>query len=138
MRHGPARRRLSQLLDGTLPPALEQAVRGHAARCGRCTRQLAELELCDGLVARLPLGVVPLVVPSYGDRRLERLARWGAPPSPHSRLWLGLEGVAVAAAAAALAGVVALASTNRWMPEPEPAPSGLTQVAYVMPAGAPY
>jgi len=97
-----------------------------------------ELELCDRLVGRLPLGVVPRVVPSYGERRLERLARWGAPPPPYSRLWLGLEGVAVAAAAAALAGVVALAGTSRWIPGPEPAPSGLTQVAYVMPAGGPY
>lgn len=138
MRHGPARRCLSQLLDGTLPPAVEQAVRSHAARCGRCSRQLAELALCDRLVARLPLAVVPLAVPSSGERRLERLARWGAPTPPYSRLWLGLEGVAVAAAAAALAGVVALAGTSRWLPGPEPAPSGLTQVAYVMPAGGPY
>jgi anti-sigma factor RsiW len=138
MRHGAARRRLSQVLDGTLPRALEQAVRGHVAHCGRCSRRLAELELCDRLVARLPLAVVPLAVPSYGERRLEGLARWGAPPPPYSRLWLGLEGVAVAAAAAALAGVVVLAGTSRWIPGPEPAPSGLTQVAYVMPAGAPY
>ena len=135
MRHGSARRRLSQLLDGTLPPALEQAVRSHAAHCGPCGRQLAELELCDRLVADLPLGVVPLGAPKYGELRLERLARWGAPPA-HPRRWL--EGVAVAAAAAALAGVVAIAGATRWVPAPEVAPSGLTQVAYVMPAGGPY
>jgi anti-sigma factor RsiW len=136
MRHGPARRRLSQVLDGTLPPALEQAVRSHAAQCGRCGRRLAELELCDRLVAGLPLGVLPLAAPVYGERRLERLARWGAPP-PEPRRWLGLEGLAVATAAAALAGVVAIGAT-RWAPVPDVTPAGVTQVAYVMPAGGPY
>jgi Putative zinc-finger len=135
MRHGAARRLLTQLLDGTLPPALEQAVRGHAAHCARCQRALAELELCERLVARLPLGVVPLVSLASGERRLRGLARWGA-PRPGQR-WTGLEGFAMAAMAAALAGVVAFAGTNRWVLAPEPVSAGLTQVAYVMPGGQP-
>jgi anti-sigma factor RsiW len=141
MRHASARRHLPELLDGTLPPEIERSVREHAALCGRCRRRLEELELCDRLVARLPLAVVPLAVaPAAGEPRLERLARWGAPPPHprHSPLRAGFESLAVVAAAAALAGVVAIAGVNRWVPAPEPAPSGLTQVAYVMPAGGPY
>ena len=140
MRHASARRHIPELLDGTLPPALERAVRDHAELCGRCSQHLAELELCDRLVARLPLAVVPIAMPASGEPRLERLARWGAPPPHprHSPLRAGLESLAMVSAAAALAGVVAIAGMNRWVPAPEPAPSGLTQVAYVMPAGGPY
>lgn len=141
MRHASARRHLPELLDGTLPPAFEQAVREHAARCAGCRRRLAELELCDRLVASLPLAVVPLaIVPAAGEPRLERLARWGAPPPhpPRSPLRAGLESLAVVAAAAAVAGVVAIAGMNRWLPSPEPTSSGLAQVAYVMPSGGRY
>jgi hypothetical protein len=143
MRHASARRHLPELLDGTLPFALERSVREHAALCGRCRRHLEELELCDRLVARLPLAVVPLAVTpaaAGSQPRLERLARWGAPPPHprHSPLRAGLESLAMVSAAAALAGVVAIAGMNRWVPAPEPAPSALIQVAYVMPAGAPY
>jgi anti-sigma factor RsiW len=140
MRHAAARRHLPQLLDGTLAPARERAVREHAALCGRCRRHLQELELCDRLVARLPLAVLPIAVPTSGEPRLERLARWGAPPPHprHSPLRAGLESLAMVSAAAALAGVVAIAGMNRWVPAPEPPPSGLIQVAYVMPAGSRY
>ncbi len=137
MRHGAARRLLPQGFDQTLPPAVEQALRAHTAGCVRCTRHLAELELCDRLVAHLPLAVVPLVVPAAGDQRLERLARWAfLRPSPQRVL--ALEGFAMAAAAAALAGVVALAGATRWLPAPTPSSAGVTQVAYVMPGGGPY
>jgi anti-sigma factor RsiW len=136
VRHHSAQRRLAQLLDRTLPPALDQAVRGHAAGCGRCARRLAELELCERLVASLPLAVVPLATPHASERRLERLARWGA-PAPSLRWWLGLEGCAVAAAGV-LVGVIALAGVNHWVPAPEPTPSGLTQVAFVTPGRGAY
>ena len=137
MRHGAARRLLPQRFDRTLPPALEQALRTHTARCERCRRHLTELELCDRLVAHLPLAVVPLVVPAAGDQRLERLARWAfLRPSPQRVL--ALEGFAMAAAAAALAGVVVLAGVTGWLPAPAPASAGLIQVAYVMPGGGPY
>lgn len=133
MRHRSARHRLAQVLDGTLPPALEQTVRGHVRGCATCARHLAELELCDRLVASLPLAVVPR---GLSERRLERLARWGA-PAPSLLRWPGLEGVAVAAAAAALVAVIALGA-SRWVPSPAPAPAGLTQVAFVTPAGGTY
>jgi putative zinc finger protein len=132
MRHGAARRLLPQRFDRTLSPALEQALGEHVARCERCRRHRAELELCERLVTRLPLAVVPLVVAAAGDQRLERLARWAfLRPSPQRGR--ALEGFAMAAAAATLAGVVALAGATRWLPAPAPASSSLTQVAYVMP-----
>jgi anti-sigma factor RsiW len=119
---------LPDLLDRSLPPAREAAVRAHAERCGRCRRRLAELELCDRLVARLPLGVIPLTA---GDERLAGLARWAFVRAPRRRV--GLEGLAVTAAAAALAGIVTLAGTARWTPGPEDAAPSVIQVAYVMP-----
>jgi anti-sigma factor RsiW len=136
MRHEAARRHLPELLDGTLPDAVEQAVRAHAAGCARCSRHLAQLELCQRLVARLPLAVLPLAAAGASERRLVRLARW-AGPEPRPQRNLGIESLAMAAAAAALAGVVALVGLRPWMPAPDPGPSGLTQVAYVMPAGFP-
>jgi anti-sigma factor RsiW len=135
MRHRLARRHLPDLVDGTLPPALADAVREHTAACARCERHLAELALCDRLVAALPIGVAAFAAPA-ADRRLYRLARW-APPLRVSRGRERLEGLAMAAAAAALAGVVALAGVSHWLPAPEPASSGTIQVAYVMPAGGP-
>jgi anti-sigma factor RsiW len=135
MRHRLARRRLPELLDGTLAPAVADAVREHAAACARCERQLAELALCERLVAALPIGAAAFAAPA-ADRRLRRLARW-APPQPISRGRDRLEGLAMAAAAAALAGVIALAGMSRWLPAPGPDTSGLTQVAYVMPSGGP-
>ena len=134
MRHRAAWRALPQLLDATLEPACERAARAHLARCTRCARRLAELELCDDLVAELPLGVVPLVMSAAGERRLAGLARWAFRPPAVPSPWAPLDGLAVAAAAAALAGVVALVGAQSWLPAPEPVPSGITQVAYVMPA----
>jgi anti-sigma factor RsiW len=132
VRHAHAKRLLSELLDGTLEPAREQAVRGHALACARCSRRLAEYELCDELVSQLPLAVVPLAVSASGELRLRRLARWAFPRAePHP--WLGLEGFAAALAAAALAGVVALGGTRSWVPPAKPMPPTLTQVAFVMP-----
>jgi anti-sigma factor RsiW len=135
IRHRLARRHLPDLVDGTLPAGAADAVREHAAACARCERQLAELVLCDRLVAALPIGVAPFAAHA-ADRRLRRLASW-APPQPESRTRDGVEGLAMIAAAAALAGVVALAGVRHWLPAPGPAASGLIQVAYVMPASAP-
>jgi hypothetical protein len=133
MRHRAARRLLPEALDRTLPHALQRALDAHVERCERCRRHRAELELCDELVARLPLAVA---VPAAGDQRLERLARWAfLRPSPQRVV--GLEGFAMAAAAAALAGVVVLAGVGRWVPDSPPAAAAITQVAYVMPAGGP-
>jgi anti-sigma factor RsiW len=137
MRHRAAWRQLPALLDGALAPALEEAVRGHAAGCARCARRLAEYEWCDELVGQLPLSVVPLEVSASGERRLRGLARWTVPhaaPPPH----YGLQGLAAAAAAAVLVGVVTLGGTWRWVPPAEPAPTSLTQLAYVVPTGRTY
>ncbi len=133
MRHGAARHRLPQLFDDILSPATERDVRAHAHECVRCRRELADFELCDTLVARLPLAVLPLAQPAAGERRLERLARWTLPrPAARARgRWRALEGVAAAAAAGLFAGMVAFAGAARWVPVPAPTPSSLTQVAYV-------
>jgi len=130
MRHRVAKSLLPQLLDRTLPGPLELAVRTHAGRCGRCSRRLAEFELCDQLVARLPFGVVPFA----GEERLTGLARWALEPPSLARE--RLEGLALAAAAAALAGVVALAGTSQWVPNAEKTTSAVTQVAFVIPGPA--
>lgn len=132
MRHRSARRFLPQLLDGTLSVTIELGVRGHARSCGRCQRDLADFELCERLVARLPLGIIPLSETAAGERRLVGLASW-AFPRPARRRWLALEGFAAAVAAGALAGVVALAGAASWLPRPAPAPGGYAQIAYVMP-----
>jgi anti-sigma factor RsiW len=134
MRHRLARRHLPDLVDGSLPSALAEAVREHAAACARCERHLEQLERCERLVAALPLGVAALAAP-VANRRLYRLARW-APPLPVSRSRDRIEGLAMVAAAATFAGIVALAGVSRWLPAPGPASSGVVQVAYVMPSSA--
>ncbi len=135
MRHGAARRLLPQLFDETLSPAGERGVRAHARECVRCRQDLAEFELCDGLVARLPLAVIPLREPAAGERRLECLARWTRPQPAAPSRWIVLEGVAAAAAAGLLAGMVVLAGAARWLPAPAPTSSSPTQLAFVT-AGA--
>lgn len=134
MRHRAAMRLVPQLLDHTLPGPLELLVREHAEHCQRCSRRLAEFELCDRLVAQLPLGVMRFTASASGEERLAGLARWG--PERRSRLREPLEGLAVVAAAAALAGVVALAGTAQWVPSAEKTGAGVIQVAYVIPGTA--
>jgi anti-sigma factor RsiW len=137
MRHRSARRLLPQLLDGTLPSASERGVREHAACCGRCRRDLADFELCDQLVTRLPHRIIPLIEPALGERRLAGLASWAFPRPVPRRRWLVLEGLAAAAAAGALAGVVALAGAASWVPTPASTPGGYAQTAYVTPGLTP-
>lgn len=134
MRHRPARRLLAQLLDETLPAGVERQVRDHLGGCRRCQRALAELELCDHLVARLPHGLFRVVGPAAGEQRLEGLASWAFARRARERHRLAAEGFAAALAAGALAGVVAFAGAVGWVPAPAPGPaSSLAQVAYVMP-----
>ena len=134
MRHRSARRLLPQLLDWTLPSAIERTVREHARYCERCRRDLADFELCDQLVTRLPHRIIPLIEPAAGERRLAGLASWAflRPVVPRQR-WLVLEGLAAAAAVGAVAGVVALAGAASWVPTPAPTPGGYAQTAYVTP-----
>jgi len=133
MSHRSVRRVLPQLLDGTLPLGIERGVRSHLRSCGRCQRDLADFELCDQLVARLPQGIIPLIEAAASERRLAGLASWAFPRARPR--WIPLEGFAAALAAGALAGVVALAGAAHWVPAPAPNPGGPAQVAYVMPTG---
>jgi anti-sigma factor RsiW len=133
MRHGAARRRLPQLLDGTLPAPVERAVRAHVAQCDACAQRLAQFEACERLLARLPCGVIPLAASAAGEQRLVGLARWALEPPPR-RLRAGPEVAALAVAAAAVACVVALTGTARWVPDAETTGVATTQVAYVVPA----
>ena len=133
MRHRAALRRLSQLLDGTLPAPEERAVRLHAAGCIPCRVRLAEFEACERLLARLPGGVLPFAASAAGEQRLAGLARWTFERPARARAGPGV--AALAAAAAAIACVVAIAGTSRWVPDAEASASTATQVAYVVPGG---
>ncbi len=133
MRHRAARRRLSQLLDGTLPAPEERAVRAHVVRCAACRGRLAEFEACERLLARLPGGVLPFAASAAGEQRLAGLARWSFERPARVRAGPGV--AALAAAAAAVACVVAIAGTSSWVPHAEHAAGTATQVAYVLPGG---
>jgi anti-sigma factor RsiW len=133
MRHRAARRLLARLLDATLPDALERQVRGHARACRRCRRVLAELELCERLVSRLPHAISPLLDPALGEQRLAGLASWTFLRRARARRWLAAEGSAAALVAATLAGVAVFAAVTAWVPPPTSTGTGdLVQVAYVM------
>ena len=136
MRHRAARRRLPQLLDGTLPAPFERAVRAHVRGCRACAERLAEFEACERLLVRLPCGVIPLTASAAGEQRLAGLARWAFAPPPR-RLRAGPALAALAVAAAAVACVVALTGTARWVPDTETTGVATTQVAYVVPAAWP-
>jgi anti-sigma factor RsiW len=133
MRHRAAKRRLPQLLDGTLPASLERAVRAHVEDCSACEQRLAEFEACERLLARLPSGVIPRAASPADEQRLAGLARWAFEPPPR-RLRAGPEVAALALAAAAVACVVALTGSARWVPDTETTGVAATQVAYVVPA----
>jgi len=113
MTHRRARRLLSSLPDGLLAPASEAAVRGHVARCPRCRRALAELEMADAWLRRLPAALVPLEPSAAAEARLERLARWSAAPSrPAAGAWAA--GPAPRGARLAAAGRAPLRPGTRW------------------------
>jgi anti-sigma factor RsiW len=133
MRHFAARRRLPQLLDGTLPAPIELAVRAHVRRCAACAVRLAEFEACDRMLARLPSAVIPLAASAAGEQRLAGLARWAFEPRPAPGRAVP-ELAALAVAAAAVLCVVALTGTSRWVPDTETSGVAATQVAYVVPA----
>jgi anti-sigma factor RsiW len=132
MRHRPASRRLSQLLDGTLPAPTERAVREHAGSCPACAERLAEFEACERLLARLPCGLIPFAASAADEQRLRGLARWAFEQAPRRRA--GPEVTALALAAAAVACVVALTGTSRWVPNTETTGVTATQLAFVVPA----
>ena len=98
MRHRAARRRLPQLLDHTLAPETERAVRAHVGQCHDCRERLAEFEACGRLLERLPTSLIPLAPTPAGEQRLVGLARWSPAPARGE----GPETAALAVAAAAL------------------------------------
>jgi anti-sigma factor RsiW len=131
MRHRAARKRLSQLLDGTLPAPEERAVRAHLARCAACRVRLAEFEACERLLARLPGGVLPFMASPAGEQRLVGLARWSFERPARARAGPGVAALGVAAAAVAC--VVAIAGISSWVPRAENTAGAAIQVAYVLP-----
>jgi len=110
--HPTARRLLPGLLDATLAPRTERAVRLHALGCRRCRRSLAELLEAEALLAMLPGSLVPMEPSAAADARLASLARWAAQPAP-TLLERVVPMVGACAAAAALALVL---STPAWLP----------------------
>jgi len=103
MNHLRAGRRLSQLMDGELAESVAEDVRSHLRGCRRCRRHLAELQMAETLVARLPLSVAPLEFEASAHMRLSRLALWSDEPAlPDPTRWrvpaLGLAWLVLAAA----------------------------------------
>jgi anti-sigma factor RsiW len=113
VRHGKARRLVPAILDQSLPPSVEAAVRAHLEDCPPCRTDLAELEASEELLRRLPLALVPREASAPADLRLAALARWATAPvsSRHERL--GLQALGAFAAAFLLLLVV---SAGRWQP----------------------
>lgn len=100
MRHRTARHLLPALLDQTLDPRSEAAVRMHAEICPHCRSVWLELVFAEELLAELPAALVPLEPSLVSDSRLEGLARWAADPAPRRVEPFGLSVLGAAAAAA--------------------------------------
>jgi anti-sigma factor RsiW len=121
MTHRALRRRLHDLLDGTLAAGDAADVRRHLAGCRSCRRELRELEAAEALVGRLPAALVPLGRGAEASTRLAALARWAAPVAARRPLLVPRWSVPAASALAA-ASLVWLA----WLGPPRPVgPGGL-------------
>jgi len=127
MRHWRARTLLPEILDASLPPALEAQVRQHASGCRRCQRALEQLRACDRLLGQLPDSLFLETAPGATDPRLAALARWATAPEPTLAECLGATAVGTVAAAAML--LVLVSVSTRVMP-PE-TPEGVTLAAVV-------
>lgn len=101
MNHREARRLLSPLLDGEVPPRKEAALRAHLERCPACRRIRRQLEAAEGLLRGLPASFIPLDAGPGGEARLRGLARWGR-PARREPAWRPTAVGALAAAAALL------------------------------------
>jgi hypothetical protein len=111
MIHLRARRRLPDLVGGTLRGPVAAALQSHVRRCSRCQRILAELEACERLLAQLPPACVPLEAPGTASPRLATLSRWAGAPPPSRWPEVG----ATALAAAFTAALLLLAATaGQW------------------------
>ena len=75
MIHTRASRHIPALLDGTLEPLIEASVWEHVARCRRCRKHLAELEVAEALLRTLPARWLPAEPAPAADARLRSLAR---------------------------------------------------------------
>jgi anti-sigma factor RsiW len=88
MMHWRARRLLPALPDGTLERRTELELKRHLDGCGCCRRRLAELELSEGLLRRLPVSILPLEWSPATHGRLARLASWSEEPDlPEPERW---------------------------------------------------
>jgi anti-sigma factor RsiW len=101
MTHRALRRRLHDLLDGTLAEGDAADVRRHLAGCSPCRRELRELEAAEALVGRLPTVLVPLGRGAEASARLAALARWAAPVASRRPLLVPRWSVPAASALAA-------------------------------------
>lgn len=113
MRHGRARRLLTRLVDGGLPPGTRGEVRAHLRGCPRCRRRLREHQAVEALVRLLPPSLVPRESSPSAQLRLWALACWFADPMAawRARLELGAVGLGVVAL-----GLVVSVSTGLWSP----------------------
>ncbi len=103
MRHRRARAHLSDLIDGTLAPALEASLRAHLEDCRACRRELRELETAERLLGELPASLLSHAWTPAGEARLLALTRWSLPASSAPSLGWRWPAGGVLAGAAALA-----------------------------------
>jgi anti-sigma factor RsiW len=74
--HLRARRLLHALTDDTLAEDVELELRIHVASCMRCRRMLAEQQVAENLLRRIPPSIVPLETSPGAYVRLAALGRW--------------------------------------------------------------
>jgi hypothetical protein len=90
MEHAEVQSRLSDYLDGALPPAEAKALEGHLAGCAACQHDLALLRRSIGFVRALPRVTAPPDFASqvrrrahkaglFGKQRRRDLTRWMVP-----------------------------------------------------------
>ena len=110
---------LSALLDGELPPALQDTARAHLAACPECTAELAAVGQARSWVRGLPQ-----VDPPFGfyerillDRPLPRTAPLGVRPSLRRRAGVAALGAAAAAVTVLGVGSPAARPVNPAMPQ---------------------
>lgn len=128
MNHRKARRLLPQVLDGTLAAHLEAEVRQHAEDCRACRGALAEFDVCESLLAQLPISLVPLDEPEGRTDRLLALSRWIVDPEPSLGERVGMSALGAFAAAAML---VVVLTGGTWSPAPEDARTPITLAGVV-------
>ena len=112
-----ARQLIQDSLDGTLPPADQDALQGHMASCESCTQDHASLSAAVSALEALPRVTAPPELLSRLSPELDALARPQA--SKRRAAWAWAPGGAIAA------GLLIALSLTRLQPAVSPPPDQL-------------